>query len=159
MRQPVAATRATTASWASPARPSVGSLHSPLQARLDSSPRQARQLQKAVTIQRQALQRKGGLPDKLRVAMEKMSGLSLDGVQVHYNSRKPAQVNALAYAQGTDIYLGPGQERHLPHEAWHIVQQKQGRVRPTTQVNGVAVNDNPSLEREADRMGLRAGRV
>jgi hypothetical protein len=89
--------------------------------------------------------------------MEKMSGLSLDGVKVHYNSSRPAQVNALAYAQGSDIYLGPGQERHLPHEAWHIVQQRQGRVRPTTQVNGVAVNDNPSLEREADMMGLRAG--
>lgn len=134
------------------------SARSPLQARLDGSPRQARQLQRAATIQRQALQRKGGLPDGLKAAMENMSGLSLDGVKVHYNSRKPAQVNALAYAQGTDIYLGPGQERHLPHEAWHIVQQKQGRVRPTTQVNGVAVNDNPSLEREADLMGLRAGR-
>jgi hypothetical protein len=110
-----------------------------------------RQLQKAAI-----LQRKGGLPDKLRAAMEKMSGLSLDGVKVHYNSRKPAQVNAHAYAQGTDIYLGPGQERHLPHEAWHVVQQKQGRVRPTTQVNGVAVNDDHRLEREADLMGMRA---
>ena len=159
MRQPVAAPRATTANWASSARGSAGSLRHPLQAWLDSSPRQARQLQQAATLQRRALQRKGGLPDTLRVAMEKMSGLSLDGVRVHYNSRKPAQVNALAYAQGTDIYLGPGQERHLPHEAWHIVQQKQGRVRPTMQVNGVAVNDNPSLEREADMMGLRAGRV
>jgi hypothetical protein len=90
--------------------------------------------------------------------MEEMSGLSLDGVKVHYNSRKPAQVNAHAYAQGTDIYLGPGQERHLPHEAWHVVQQKQGRVRHTIQVNGVAVNDDHSLEREADLMGMRASR-
>lgn len=85
--------------------------------------------------------------------MEKVSGISLNDVQVHYNSQKPAQVSALAYAQGTDIYLAPGQERHLAHEAWHIVQQKQGRVQPTTQVNGVAVNDNIQLEREADVMG------
>jgi hypothetical protein len=27
----------------------------------------------------------------------------------------------------------PGQEQHLPHEAWHVVQQKQGRVKPTGQ--------------------------
>ena len=26
-----------------------------------------------------------------------------------------------------DIHLGPGQEKHLPHEAWHVVQQKQGQ--------------------------------
>ncbi|MEM7041075.1 MAG: DUF4157 domain-containing protein [Bacteroidota bacterium] len=36
---------------------------------------------------------------------------------------------AHAYDQGTDIHIGPGQEKHLPHEAWHVVQQKQGRVR------------------------------
>jgi hypothetical protein len=158
VRQSVAATRSTAPSRAAATHAVSASARSPLQARLDSSPRQVHQLQKATAIQRQALQRKGGLPDKLRAAMEKMSGLSLDGVKVHYNSCKPAQVNAHAYAQGTDIYLGPGQERHLPHEAWHVVQQKQGRVRPTIQVNGVAVNDDQSLEREADLMGMRASR-
>jgi hypothetical protein len=25
-----------------------------------------------------------------------------------------------------DIHIGPGQEKHLAHEAWHTVQQKQG---------------------------------
>lgn len=34
------------------------------------------------------------------------------------------------YEQGTDIHVGPGQEQHLPHEAWHEVSQRQGRVRP-----------------------------
>jgi hypothetical protein len=156
VRQSVAATRSTAPSRAAATPVSRAQVCAPLQARVDSSPRQARQLHKAATLQRQALQRKGGLPADLKAAMEKMSGLSLDGVKVHYNSFKPAQVNAHAYAQGTDIYLGPGQERHLPHEAWHVVQQKQGRVRPTTQVNGVAVNDDQSLEREADLMGMRA---
>ncbi|MGI4743382.1 MAG: eCIS core domain-containing protein [Janthinobacterium lividum] len=157
MRQSVAATYSTAPSRTT-ARASSAYSRGPLQARLDGSPRQARQLQTAAAIQRQALQRKDGLPEGLKAAMEKMSGLSLDGVKVHYNSQKPAQVNALAYAQGADIYLGPGQERHLPHEAWHIVQQKQGRVRPTMQVNGLAVNDDRSLEREADLMGMRASR-
>lgn len=125
------------------------------QAWIDNSPRQLLQLKKVAQLQTGIMQRKG-LPDNLRQSMEKIGGISLNDVQVHYNSHKPAQVNALAYAQGTDIYLAPGQERHLPHEAWHIVQQKQGRVQPTTQVNGVAVNDNVQLEREADIMGARA---
>ena len=76
----------------------------------------------------------------------------MSDVRVHANSAKPAEVGALAYAQGSDIHLGPGQEKHLPHEAWHVVQQREGRVRPTTSVAGVAVNDDPALEGEADAM-------
>lgn len=75
-----------------------------------------------------------GLPDQLKSGVEDLSGLSLDNVRVHYNSSKPAQLNALAYAQGTDIHVASGQERHLPHEAWHVVQQAQGRVQPTRQL-------------------------
>lgn len=98
-----------------------------------------------------------GLPDTLKSGIESLSGLSMDNVKVHYNSSKPAQLNALAYAQGTDIHVSPGQEKHLPHEAWHVVQQKQGRVKPTMQMKeGVEVNDDKGLEREADVMGARA---
>lgn len=97
-----------------------------------------------------------GLPDNLKSGIENMSGYSMDDVKVHYNSDKPAQLNAHAYAQGTDIHVASGQEQHLPHEAWHVVQQKQGRVQPTTAVNGAQVNDNVSLETEADIMGEKA---
>lgn len=98
-----------------------------------------------------------GLPDNLKTGMENLSGMSLDGVNVHRNSDKPAQLQAHAYAQGTDIHLGPGQEKHLPHEAWHVVQQKQGRVQPTMQMKGkVNVNDDAGLEKEADVMGAKA---
>ena len=98
-----------------------------------------------------------GLPDNLKTGMENLSGISLDDVKVHRNSDKPAQLQAHAYAQGTDIHLGAGQEKHLPHEAWHVVQQKQGRVKPTMQLKGkVNVNDNSGLEREADVMGAKA---
>ena len=75
--------------------------------------------------------------------MENLSGHALDDVQVHRNSDEPAQLNAHAYAQGTDIHLGPGQEQHLPHEAWHVVQQKQGRVKPTAQMKEkTLINDD-----------------
>ncbi len=98
-----------------------------------------------------------GLPDTLKTGIESLSGLSLDDVRVHYNSSKPQQLQALAYAQGTDIHVAPGQERHLPHEAWHVVQQAQGRVKPTAQMKGgVSINDNQGLEHEADLMGVQA---
>ena len=81
----------------------------------------------------------------------------MDDVKVHYNSDKPAQLQAHAYAQGTEIHLGAGQEKHLPHEAWHVVQQKQGRVKPTFQMKGkVNINDDEGLEKEADIMGAKA---
>jgi hypothetical protein len=98
-----------------------------------------------------------GLPDQLKAGIESLSGMSMGHVQVHYNSDKPAQLQAHAYAQGSEIHVAPGQERHLPHEAWHVVQQAQGRVRPTAQMKGnVPVNDDAGLETEADVMGGRA---
>ena len=99
-----------------------------------------------------------GMPDNLKSGIENLSGISLEHVKVHYGSSKPAQLNALAYAQGSDIYVASGQEKHLPHEAWHVVQQAQGRVQPTMQMGdaGVAVNDDAGLEREADAMGVKA---
>src|SRR5690606_26306624 len=98
-----------------------------------------------------------GLSDSLKTGIESLSGQSLDDVQVHFNSDKPKQLHAHAYAQGTDIHVAPGQEKHLPHEAWHVVQQKEGRVKPTVQMKtGVAVNDDVELETEADVMGAKA---
>jgi hypothetical protein len=97
-----------------------------------------------------------GLPPALAAGVQQLAGVSVADVRVHHGSPLPAQVGAAAYAQGTDIHLAPGQERHLPHEAWHVAQQRQGRVQPTTQVAGVPVNANPALEAEADRMGAQA---
>ena len=111
------------------------------------------------TIQREGIPDKEnvtGLPDSLKSGVENLSGLSMEDVRVHYNSGKPAQVGALAYTQGTDIHVASGQEKHLPHEAWHVVQQAQGRVKPTMQLMGVGVNDNADLEKEASEMGKRA---
>ena len=105
----------------------------------------------------QKKENKTGMPDQLKSGVESLSGMSMDHVKVHYNSPQPAQLNALAYAQGSDIHVGPGQEKHLPHEAWHVVQQAQGRVQPTRQMKeGTPVNDNPNLEAEADTMGAKA---
>lgn len=73
------------------------------------------------------------LPERLQKTIALMSRADLSDVRVHYNSRLPQAIEARAYTQGNDIFLAPGQERHLPHEAWHVVQQRQGRVRaPST---------------------------
>ncbi|MFZ6658779.1 eCIS core domain-containing protein [Undibacterium sp. TJN19] len=112
------------------------------------------QLQQASTIANDT-----GLPKQLKAGVEALSGMSLDHVKVHYNSAQPAQMQAHAYAQGSDIHLAPGQEKHLPHEAWHVVQQAQGRVKPTLQMKGTAVNDDVGLETEADVMGAKAQAV
>ena len=105
----------------------------------------------------QRKENKTGLPENLKNGVENLSGYSLDDVEVHYNSDKPAQVQAHAYAQGAEIHVASGQEKHLPHEAWHVVQQKQGRVKPPLQMKSkVNINDDKSLEKEADEMGAKA---
>ena len=97
---------------------------------------------------------KTGMPDALKAGVESLSGYSLDDVRVHYNSPKPAQLKALAYTQGTEIHVAPGQEKHLPHEAWHVVQQAQGRVKPRMQMkDGVSINNDEELEHEAEVKG------
>lgn len=108
-------------------------------------------------VQQMAEPNRTGLPDSLKTGVEGLSGHDLSDVRVQYNSSKPAQMQALAYAQGNEIHVGPGQEKHLPHEAWHVVQQREGRVKATTQLKtGIPVNDDPGLENEADRMGQKA---
>ena len=115
------------------------------------------QVIQAVAKPVQAPENRTGLPAELKDGVETLSGLSMDDVRVHYNSSQPAQLQALAYTQGTDIHVAPGQEKHLAHEAWHVVQQKQGRVKATVQMKGkVNVNDDASLEKEADEMGAKA---
>ncbi|MBX3640399.1 MAG: DUF4157 domain-containing protein [Nitrosomonas sp.] len=136
-----------------------------LSANIDNSPRMIAQRQQTATMQRAEettsapRQNNTGLPDNLKYGIEQLSGLPMDDVAVHYNSFRPAQLDAHAYTQGAEIHVAPGQEQHLPHEAWHVVQQKQGRVRPTLQLKGnVHINDDISLEKEADVMGAQANR-
>ena len=129
---------------------------------LDASS-QSESLQRKADMANNAAQREDaprpnntGMPDNLKSGIESLSGFSMDDVRVHYNSSKPATVQALAYTQGTDIHVAPGQEKYLPHEAWHVAQQMAGRVSPTTNINGMPVNDNAGLEHEADVMGEKA---
>ncbi len=99
-----------------------------------------------------------GLSQGMKEKYESLSGYSFDDVRVHYNSEKPAQMQALAYTQGNQVYLMPGQERRLEHELGHVVQQKRGIVKPTGSIGGIPVNDDESLEAEASAYGQKTPR-
>lgn len=58
--------------------------------------------------------------------LPKAMGSDFSGVRVHYNSAMPAHLNALAYAQGSDIHLAPTAPNPLGHELAHVVQQQGG---------------------------------
>lgn len=113
---------------------------------------------KANAAQAKAQTGKGkSLPQNLKSGLENLSGMAMDDVQVHSNSAVPAQLQAEAFAQGHNIHLAPGKEKHLPHEAWHVVQQKQGKVTADAQTaGGIPVNTDRGLEQEADAMGHKA---
>lgn len=126
---------------------------------LDASPRVGQQASLAASVQRQPSAHPSGLPAALAAGVERLSGVSLSGVRVHYNSSEPAAIQARAFTQGAQIHVAPGEEATLPHEAWHAAQQAQGRVAPTLQAHGLPINDDARLEHEADVMGARAARL
>lgn len=102
-----------------------------------------------------------GIPDMVKQRMEGSFGTDFSSVRVHPESSKAPEVGALAYTQGTDIHFAPGQfkpdtsagQQLLGHELTHVIQQAEGRVQSTTEIGGMAVNDDAGLEREADLMG------
>ncbi len=100
-----------------------------------------------------------GLPDGVKAGVERLSGHSLDDVRVRYNSPRPFRLGAFACTEGSNIDVGPGQEKHVAHETWHVIQQLQGRVRPTVQARGISLNVDDQLEREADEMGAKASLI
>ncbi len=130
-----------------------GAEHTLRQSMCDFQDRRVGHLLATLKAEHQAEANRTGMPDGLKSGLEQLSGMNLSDVRVHRNSSKPSKLQALAYTQGQDIHLGPGQERHLGHEGWHVVQQLQGRVKPTIEARGVSINNDGHLEREADVMG------
>jgi hypothetical protein len=109
-------------------------------------------------------QKTGGMliPDEVRTKMETAFGADFSDVRVHIG-REASSLGAIAYTWGTNIHFAPGQynphtlqgQKLLGHELWHVVQQKNGRVKNPFG-GGVAVVQDHALEAEADRMGIKA---
>jgi hypothetical protein len=115
-----------------------------------------------------SLQRKAetGLPEQVQTKMESAFNTSFSDVKIHTNSSKASDIGAQAFTQGNNVHFAQakfnpssqsGQEL-IGHELSHVVQQREGRVKPTTQMKGVAINNDSSLEREADVQGTKAAR-
>ena len=102
------------------------------------------------------------LPEPIQKKMESFFNTSFADVRVHVGHEAPS-IGALAFTHGTDLYFAPGQynpqstqgQQLLGHELTHVVQQRAGRVRNPLGA-GVAVVQDPALEAEAERMGMRA---
>ena len=100
----------------------------------------------------------------VQAKMERSFQQDFSDVKVTENSAEAQNMGALAFTQGQDVHFAPGQynpnssagQELIGHELTHVVQQKQGRVKATQQAKGVAVNDDPALEQEADVMGRKA---
>ncbi|MET0340070.1 MAG: DUF4157 domain-containing protein [Polyangiales bacterium] len=108
-----------------------------------------------------------GVPRPLRTQMESHFDADFSQVRLHPESARAVALGADAFTEGSDIYLAPGHFRPeaqegralLGHELTHVVQQREGRVVPTSSHAGVPVNDAAALEQEADRRGALAARA
>jgi len=102
------------------------------------------------------------LPAAVRHQMESFFAADFSGVRIHVGVQ-PAAIGALAFTIGQDIHFAPGQydpntshgKQLLGHELAHVLQQRAGRVRNPFG-SGVAVVQDPAMEAEAERLGLRA---
>lgn len=103
------------------------------------------------------------MPARVQARMESALGADFSAVRIHQGPEAQA-MGALAYTQGSSIHFAPGQydpgsqrgQELLGHELAHVVQQSEGRVQATAQAKGQAINDDASLEREADQLGAAA---
>jgi hypothetical protein len=117
----------------------------------------------AVLAPAQRKENKTGMSDEVKTRMETALNADFSDIRIHSDSSKAPAVGALAYTQGRDVHIAPSQFNPdtatgaslLGHELTHVLQQREGRVRPTTEVGGMPVNDDPALEKEADTFGSK----
>jgi hypothetical protein len=100
------------------------------------------------------------LTEQVRRKMEAAFGHDLSDVRVQEDVQAPA-LGAAAYTRGSEIHFTPGLyqphsaegQTMIGHELAHVVQQKIGRVNPTS---AKGINAEPALENEADAAGTKA---
>jgi hypothetical protein len=106
------------------------------------------------------------LPPTVQAQMENSLGTDFSGVKIVPDSTTAVHIRANAFTQGETVHFAPGKyapgtdsgRELIGHELAHVVQQRQGRVSPSLQGQGLAINTDRSLEAEADRMGEAAAR-
>lgn len=81
--------------------------------------------------------------------------MDLSDVRIHRNNSEPDRLKAHVFTRGAGVFLATGKDNYLTHEAWHAVQQKQGRVQANFSFKGLLISNSRSLESEADRIAQR----
>lgn len=107
-------------------------------------------IQKKQSENMAAQQNQNSVSDGISAQHYRLSGIAFGDAGVYYNFGKSAQLQALAYTQGGQVYVEQGQEKHLGHELGRVVQQKENAVSPTQRLNGVWINDAPVFEDAED---------
>jgi hypothetical protein len=104
------------------------------------------------------------LPKEVQVKLENSFGQDFSNVSIQKNSNRATELNARAFTQGEQIHFAPGEfntntnvgRNLLGHEITHVVQQRSGVVKPTSMISkGIEINENKSLEQEADILGRK----
>jgi hypothetical protein len=132
-----------------------------------SQPIQRKTNSKQGNFHQSAQASKAQLSDKTKSKMEHSFQADFSNVNIHQNSEQASQIGAKAFTQGNDIHFSSGSyqpnsssgQELIGHELSHVVQQRAGRVQPTTSVGGLPVNDSTSLEAEADSAGKAASQA
>jgi hypothetical protein len=96
--------------------------------------------------------------------MGKSFGTDFSDVKIHTNSQKASKIGAHAFAQGNDVHFAQGKfdpntktgKQLIGHELSHVVQQRNGEVKPNVQMKGLGINTDDRLENEADKQGALA---
>lgn len=107
------------------------------------------------------------LPKDLSDNLESSFGQDFSNVALSKNSQQAKRLNAHAFAKGENIHFAPGQfnpstergKNLIGHEFTHIVQQRNGLVKPTIKLGKRLLgNEDRGLENEADYFGKKAAK-
>ncbi|MFN8395193.1 MAG: DUF4157 domain-containing protein [Bacteroidia bacterium] len=99
-------------------------------------------------VQKKNFNHTNGIPDSVAAQMQTVFSIDVSSVNIVQNSSAATSAGALAFAAGNTIHFAPGQfspttpqgQQLLGHELAHIVQQQQGRVTASGEMNGMAIN-------------------
>ncbi|MDR2570727.1 MAG: hypothetical protein LBD23_10600 [Oscillospiraceae bacterium] len=63
------------------------------------------------------------MDDDLKMDIDKTFDVAVDDVKPRYNFEKPIQLSEIAHTLANQVYIAPGQERHIVHDLSHVVEQ------------------------------------
>jgi hypothetical protein len=104
------------------------------------------------------------LPDPVMEKMESSFAEDFSDVNIQENSTKAEDLGAKAFTQGKEVHFAPGEfqpnsqegQELIGHELTHVVQQKEGKVQDGEVHGKDIVNQDVSLEKEANEAGKLA---